>query len=412
MKPGLFRREVTERQGQIWLGEIQLARPLSLAWSTAFVAAAALSVAALLFAGEYTRKSRLQGVLVPDRGVLQIVPPQPALLLERRVSEGQAVRRGETLFVLSLEQTSPLGDTQAAVQRSLDERRRSLQDGLAREQALQASRQDALARRAAALQGEAQPMQAQARLLDEQLALAERALVRLQALRGQNFVSEAQVQARQEEVLALRGRVQAQALARAAHEREIAGVQAELRELPLRAQALRGALERDLAELAQEAAHSEAQRRLLVVAPSDGVLGAVVAEPGQPVSPASTLATLLPADARLTAQLWAPSSAVGFLRPQQSVRLRYQAFPYQKFGHQEGRVIQVSRAPLPAGESGVAGGEPMYRVTVALQQQTVLAYGQPHPLVAGMRLDADVLLDRRRLVEWLFEPLLGMAGRL
>jgi membrane fusion protein len=29
-----------------------------------------------------------------------------------------------------------------------------------------------------------------------------------------------------------------------------------------------------------------------------------------------------------------------------------------------------------------------------------------------MRLQADVLLERRRLVEWLFEPLLGLRSRL
>jgi membrane fusion protein len=36
----------------------------------------------------------------------------------------------------------------------------------------------------------------------------------------------------------------------------------------------------------------------------------------------------------------------------------------------------------------------------------------PQPLAAGMRLQADVLLERRRLVEWLFEPLLGLRQRL
>jgi membrane fusion protein len=48
---------------------------------------------------------------------------------------------------------------------------------------------------------------------------------------------------------------------------------------------------------------------------------------------------------------------------------------------------------------------------VALDQQAVKAYGQAQPLAAGMRLDADVLLDKRRLIEWLFEPLLSVTGR-
>jgi membrane fusion protein len=131
------------------------------------------------------------------------------------------------------------------------------------------------------------------------------------------------------------------------------------------------------------------------------------------------LASLLPADAKLQAHLFAPSSAVGFVRADQTVQLRYQAFPYQKFGHQSGAVAQVSRSPLQAAELAglplaaaiMASGEPLYRITVTLNQQSVAAYGKAQTLSPGMQLEADVQLDRRRLIEWLFEPVLGIAGR-
>ncbi len=171
--------------------------------------------------------------------------------------------------------------------------------------------------------------------------------------------------------------------------------------------------------------------RVVIRAPQDGVFSAVFAQPGQTVSATSVLASLVPAQARLQAELDAPASVISFLRPGQPVLLRYEAFPFQRFGHFPGRVLQVSRAPLPAGEeawrplstpavgtgagaggwSGVqTSGAPLYRVTVALEQQAVPANGQALPLAAGMRLDADVLLDRRRLIEWLFEPVLRHAG--
>ena len=149
------------------------------------------------------------------------------------------------------------------------------------------------------------------------------------------------------------------------------------------------------------------------------MLSAVLAEPGQSVAPASALANLVPQGAVLQAQLYAPSSAVGFVRPGQTVRLRLEAFPYQKFGQLEGRVVQVSRTPLAASElaaqtlAGVAPGRPgeaMFRITVGLVDGQAGRW--PQPLVAGMRLQADVLLERRRLIEWLFEPLLGLGSRL
>jgi membrane fusion protein len=148
------------------------------------------------------------------------------------------------------------------------------------------------------------------------------------------------------------------------------------------------------------------------------VVSAVLAQPGQTVTPTAALASLVPADSQLQAHLYAPSSAVGFVRPDQTVLLRYQAYAYQKFGHQRGRVLQVSRTPLSAADQSALAGaqpqaahEPLYRITVALDKQQVSAYGQDISLVPGMQLDADVLLDRRRLIEWIFEPLLGLGGR-
>jgi membrane fusion protein len=118
----------------------------------------------------------------------------------------------------------------------------------------------------------------------------------------------------------------------------------------------------------------------------------------------------VPEGAQLQAHLFAPSGAVGFVRPEQGVRLRVQAYAHQKFGVLAGRVVQVSRTPLGAEElvglvpSG--GGEPMFRITVALDTKE-----WSQPLAAGMRLDADVLLERRRLVEWLFAPVIGLKQR-
>ena len=412
----IFRREALEAQHASWVGEIRLVRPLSLSLLTAAVAIAAVAVGAFLALGEYTRKVRVSGVLVPDRGVIRLLPPQDALVLERRVAEGDSVRAGDVLFVLSLDRSAVGGDTQALVQRTLAERESSLRTASAQQQALLASQRTALAQRRADLQRERGSLDGESTLLAQRIALAEQAQARLESLRGENFVSSAQVQAKTEELLGLRTQRQAQARQRSAHEREIAATEAQLRDLPLQAGARLGEIERERAELAQKNAESEARRSLVVRAPQDGVVSAVLASPGQTVTAASALASLVPAGSALQAHLYAPSSAVGFLRAEQSVLLRYHAFAYQKFGHQQGRIEQVSLAPLQpaelAGQSWAGTArEPMYRITVALERQQVPAYGALQPLAPGMQLDADVPVERRKLYEWLFEPLLGMAGR-
>jgi membrane fusion protein len=410
----LFRPEALEAQRQQWLGRVQLVRPLSLTVLTAGVVAVALALVAFLALAQYTRKATAVGVLVPDSGLIRLVPAVAGTVLERHVSEGQTVSAGEVLFVIGVER--PLLDpaAQAQVQRSLAERRRSLEGAARQEQSLVRARQSALERRLQALELEQAQVDSEAALQRQRLALAEQSLARLQSLQAQQFISDAQVQTKNEELLGLRAAAQALARQRAALGRERAELEGELGTLPLTAGNTVGGIERDLALLAREVAEQDGERRLVVRAPQAGTVGAVLAERGQSVTPASALASLVPAGAALQAHLFAPSSAIGFVRPEQTVRLRFEAFPYQKFGHQPGHVVQVSRTPLAASELAAlslpavaADGEPMFRITVALDEAPAAM-----PLAAGMRLQADVLLERRRLVEWLFEPLLGLGSRI
>lgn len=411
----LFRPEAVEAQNQQWLGRVQLVRPLGLGVVTAGVLCIAVALVAFLSLAEYTRKAAVGGVLVPDRGLIRVVPAAPGTVLERRVREGQAVRAGDVLFVLALERPQLDGATQAQVQRSLDERERSLKDSARQQSLLVASQQSALDRRLLALQQEFAQVDAEAVLQRQRLALATESLARLEALRNEQFISQAQVQAKTEEVLGLRAAAQALERQRAALSREQAELEGERRGLPLLARGTQGGIERDLAALAREAAEQDATRQVVIRAPQDGTVTALFADVGQSVSPQSALASVVPAGARLQAQLYAPSSAVGFVRAEQAVRLRFEAFPYQKFGHQPGHVVQVSRTPLAPAEMAALSlpvaetqHEALFRITVALDD----APGEALPLVPGMRLQADVLLERRRLIEWLFEPLLGLKGRL
>jgi membrane fusion protein len=314
------------------------------------------------------------------------------------------------------------GDTQAAVQLSLAARRSSLQDAARRTAQLRREQAIALDRQIADMGHELAQIGAEAEVVKQQLVLKEQDLAQYEALmKGENFVSPAHLRTKKAEVLEVSARLQALSLKRSVHAREMGALEAKRRQEPLQTQVASGEIERELASLEEASAENEAKRTVVIRAPEDGVVTAVLAGKGHSVSPGSALASLLPADAKLQAQLFAPSSAVGFVRPQLQVQLRYQAFPYQKFGHHAGQVLQVSRTPLQATElaslplpealKAMPSAEPLYRITVVLDQQAVQAYGQAQPLAAGMRLDADVMLDRRRLIEWIFEPLISVTGR-
>jgi membrane fusion protein len=254
--------------------------------------------------------------------------------------------------------------------------------------------------------------------------MAQKSLQRQQELAGSGFVAAAQVQQKQEELLDLQLRERSAQRNLQALQRDLQAVRADRDALQTQTRTALAQLERSQATLGQEATEADSRNGLTVTAPQTGRVSALTLTSGQAVQAGQTVLSLVPMAgeqaAGLQAQLFAPSRTAGFVRPGQQVWLRYAAFPYQKFGMAKGEVMGVSRSPiapqdLPNGQAqalvmAAQANEPMYRITVRLPKQSVLAYGEPTPLAAGMSLDADVQQDSRKVWEWLLEPALAVAG--
>lgn len=417
MSQGLFRQEVIDAQRGDWLGSIIVAAPLSRWWLTTLALAAAGSIVAFLCLGHYTRRETVTGQLVPSAGLLNVAAPGAGTVTRLRVHDGQAVRAGDVLLELSSEQDSAsLGDTHALVGEQLATQRARLQDDLAN-QAQSAHQQDeALQAKAVLLRAQLAQVAGQLDLQRQQVDGNRQMLERIEPLVAKGYVSAVQMQ--QQKAALLEAQTQYRALVRQQLDtrQQLDAAQQQLAQLPLDEAARRNDTERQLASIAQSMAQNEMQRAVVLRAPRDGVVSAVLLKEGQMVGAGQALLSILPAGSTLQAQLLVPSRAIGFIEPGSQVVMRYQAFAYQKFGQQYGRVADISRSALTPVEVEALVGqqphEPVYRVKVALDSQQVLAYGRPEPVRPGMALDADILMERRRLVEWVFESLYGMAHRL
>lgn len=417
MSESLFRREALEAKRGSWLGSISLAQPLRLWTMTAFAAGAALAIGLFLTLGSYTRRSTVVGQLVPTRGLATVLAPATGVVTELDSAEGRRVRAGQSLAVVSLPRaTVNEGDTAAAMAQRLARRQQGLQDAhRAQGQLLDAqaggllAQLDAARRELAQLEQEIATRQGQVRIADETLQ-------RLRQLQADKYVSALQV--KQQEAAWLQAVSDVQAMQRQAitARRSLAQLQQARRELPGQRLASDADFQRDLAALEQEQVETEARGALAVSAPVTGVIATQLVKPGQAVQAGQPLLSLLPGNGTLEAELLVPSRAIGFIEPGDKVLLRYQAYPYQKFGHQQGTVTRISRSALSSGELGALignaqQGEPFYRITVALARQTVTAYGKAELLKPGMLLEADVLGEKRRLIEWVFEPLYSLKGK-
>ncbi len=147
-----------------------------------------------------------------------------------------------------------------------------------------------------------------------------------------------------------------------------------------------------------------------------GTVSAMLASPGEAVTANEPVTSITPTGAKLIAQLLVPSAAIGFIHPGSRLKLHYDAFPYQEFGQADGTVTSISASALtPSEVAGLAEqhtDEPLYDVNVALDQQDIKLYGNAQPLKAGLKLEASITLDRRRLIQWVFEPLYDVGKSL
>ena len=397
-----------------------LVRPASFALLTAVFTALAIAVILFFALFSYTRKAQVSGVILPSTGVIRVVSSQAGLVAERRVKDGQSVKKDDVLFVLSSERaTAAQGNAEQTVSNLLRARRDSFQADAVQQQRQSAQRREAAERRAIDLSDDIRRIDEQHRLQVRRVALADESVQRYTDLKAANFISAAQLQDRLAESLDQRQRLGDLERAAAATARELASVRAELRDLVVQGERDQQAARRNVAALEQDLTENEARRQIWVRAPHDGTVTAIAAEPGATIAPNQALAIVLPSDGQLEAELYAPSRAAGFIKPGMTVHLRYQAFAYQKFGQHEGQVREVSRTAMRPEELPFPGtvaspgtaSEPLYRIRVVLGRQDVPAYGLAVPLKSGMALDASVLLEQRRLYEWILEPLYSVTGR-
>lgn len=413
----LFRQEVIKARRGDWLGSIHVATPLSRwIWTALGVTLAAAIVAFLVF-GHYTQRASVNGQLVPTTGLLSVTSVATGTVTQVFVHPGNTVHQGDRLLEISSDRDSArMGSMRADIITQLHGQLTQLHENLATQKKRTAQQVDALKDKIRLLHSQQTQVKAQLTLQAQKVASARTLLNRIRPLLEKGYVSVLQVD--QQHTTLLNAKAQRKTLMRQQLDirQQIRAVHQKLQQLPLDLATQSNVIAGKVAGLKQQLAQNEAERASVLRAASDGVVATLLTKVGQHVAAGQSLASIVPQGASLVAQLLVPSRAVGFVDPGSDVVLRYQAYPYQKFGQQYGHVASISKSALSPQEvvalTGQRPKQPLYRVKVALDRQNVLAYGKPQVLKPGMSLSADILMDRRSLIEWVFEPLYGIGQRL
>lgn len=417
----LFRREVLETRSEQRFGSVLIHQPPSYYIIAVISLAMVTASLALAYFGTYTRKASARGLLMPEQGLFRLVAPSSGQVSTVNVREGQSVDLGQPLFTLTTAQVTSSGPTHLLVRDQLERRLGLAQSSAAYSQDREARELVLVRRRGETLDAELRQLDHEHALLTKREMLAERHRTRVARQAESGFVSQAQLEQAEAELLTVRQQRHSIQRAQAALERDRAQLHAGMEEIRARHQAQLTEVETTQAILRQELAELDARRELISAAPFSGTVTGVHVHEGSIVSAGAVLASVIPDAAKLVAHLYVSEQMSGFLAPGQSVQIRYAAYPYQKYGMASGFVTSVARSPyalseLPPHVASVVHSESQlqslyYRVVVELDEQVLAVEGKRFSLKAGMVLEADIVQDTRRLYEWALEPIYSVTDK-
>lgn len=167
-------------------------------------------------------------------------------------------------------------------------------------------------------------------------------------------------------------------------------------------------------KLQQEAVKQAHKTGLLELkAPQAGIVKDLATHTmGTVVSPGTVVLSLVPEHEPLVAEVMVKNDDVGFVYPQQPVKVKLMAYPFEKYGMLEGEVIHIgpdasdsanAGAPKDAGKEA-APSQLTYKALVALKSQSLEAQGEAFKLVPGMQVIAEIHQGRRTVLEYLLSP--------
>lgn len=167
-----------------------------------------------------------------------------------------------------------------------------------------------------------------------------------------------------------------------------------------------------LDRLAKELEKQEHRRALMELkAPQDGVIKDLATHTaGTVVQPGTVLASLVPQEEQLKVEAWVSNEDIGFVHPGQPVKLKFAAYPFQRYGMGRGTVEHVSADAQSEEEArdkglGASGQRPLrYKALVALDTNALEMEDRRYPLSVGMQTTAEILLGDRTVAEYLLSP--------
>lgn len=408
---GLFRDEVFDRfRRSPWQPPL-LSKPIS--GLTLAVSSLLVTLTMVIFAGNFSfaQKQTATGYLTPVQGWISVSAQSTAVILECKVSEGDLVQRGQVLFELNSNQG--LGEGISVGSKLLEDiavRRGLLNTQLATLKAQYENDRALETSQLKALMDQMSHFRSEIESHTRRLEIAENEHAKGRSLVAQDILSDT-------DLLRLADGVEARRATVLASKRELTSAQSmhessqrKLTHLELDRKEREAEIQDRLLALAMEESIIRAREEAKVLAPKRGRIASIGVEEGDWVTAGDRLLDILPSEGQLKVRMIVDAAAVGDVEIGQEARVYLDAFPYEQYGVQLGRISSISETSLDIDDSFVGtqiSGQTRakaFQVDVEFPEGFSLEESERRALRPGMTVSVDVIRDYGTLIDWALRP--------
>tara|TARA_Y100000310_G_scaffold109676_1_gene108108 strand:- start:1026 stop:2270 length:1245 start_codon:yes stop_codon:yes gene_type:complete len=410
----LFRKEAIAQQSERLTGVITLAQPLSIKLTVVTLSSVAAAVIVFLFTAEYSRKETVRGFLMPSKGVIQSFANQGGTIEKLHVKEGDSVIKGQALASIVVQQNDSQGlDLSSQLVEQLTEKIKLLNHEVMQTKVLQKQEILNLEAQQTLLNEEKLALQSQLTLADEKLDLVQSQQANFNQLNKSGFLSNIEREQQQQALLDVKQEKKNLARILMQQNNQLSQLRFNLANVPQQYALRISNLKREISDTQNQLSQLKSNYSYTITASNNGVVTGIQVVEGEVLSQAKLLLHIIPEGSELVAELLLPTRSAGFIEIGNETRLRFDAFPYQRFGFINSTISRIDKALITPNEVRlpVTLQEPVYRLRATLNQQQMSAYGKAFELKSGMLFEADIMLEQRTLIEWLLEPLYSLKGR-
>lgn len=409
LKDSLFRKEALEFQRRRLLGDIIIAQPVRFSVITAVMTAILVATLLYLFFGTYSEKKTVRGSLVPSAGLIRVLAPSGSIVDRAFVVQGAVVNRGDPL--VTLRRDVPGFDGQGRIEkiaRKITAQEAELQQQLGLINQQFKARAEQIRVQIDNAKVEQSFLERAVRINREIAENSEENATRFGDAAERGFIAKQESRELKQQQLTAEGAVfsDQQRLANLAGQIDNLKVFLEL--LPLERDTQLSVIRQQMVELSSRRDELFAGNIQTLNAPVSGTISDVRAQVGRSTTPGEVLITMRGLEDPLVAELVIPTSIAGSTESGKSVRIFYDAFPYQRYGIFSGQIESVSESVYVQGSQigSLLVNEAAYKAIVKLDVQSIEAFNRESPLQPGMELEANFVIANRRLIELFFKPLI------